>query len=137
MKRLLLSLTATLLASTAMADIQDPPMADHGPTRKLGRAWSNILYASAEIPQTMQRVTELEGDSAGATYGFVKGLHRMVVRMGTGVYELVTYPFPVYRHSYRPMTRSNVPWINRGYEEFPPEWGFQTKRRYTTTSDRY
>ena len=137
MKRLLLSLTATLFATTAMADIQDPPMADHGPTRKLGRAWSNILYASAEIPQTMQRVAELEGDSAGATYGFIKGFHRMVVRMGTGVYELVTYPFPVYRHSYRPRTRSSIPWVNRGYEEFPPEWGFQTRKRYTTTSDRY
>ena len=137
MKRLLLSLTATVLASTAMADIQDPPMNDHNATRKLGRAWANILYASAEIPQTMQRVTELEGDSAGASYGFTKGLGRMLVRMGAGVYELVTHPFPVYKRSYRPVLRSNVPWINGGYEEFPPEFGFQSKRRYTTTSDRY
>ena len=137
MKRLLLSLTATVLASTAMADIQDPPMNDHNSTRKLGRAWANILYASAEIPQTMQRVTELEGDTAGAAYGFVKGFRRMVVRMGAGVYELATHPFPTYKRSYRPVLRSNVPWINGGYEEFPPEFGFQTKRRYTTTSDRY
>ena len=84
-----------------------------------------------------RRVTELEGDSAGASYGFVKGLGRMLVRMGAGVYELVTHPFPTYKRSYRPVLRSNVPWINGGYEEFPPEFGFQTKRRYTTTSDRY
>lgn len=137
MKRHLLSLSIALLASTAMADIQDPPMHDHGPTRKLGRAWANFLYASAEIPQTMQRVTELEGSSAGAAYGFVKGFGRMVVRMGAGVYEMFTFPFPVNHRSYRPVLRSNVPWVNGGYDEFPPEWGFQTKRRYTTTSDRY
>ena len=137
MKRLLLCLTATVLASTAMADIQDPPMHDYNAARKLGRGWANFLYASAEIPQTMQRVTELEGDSAGAAYGFIKGFGRMAVRMGAGVYEIFTYPFPTYRRSYRPVLRSNIPWINGGFEEFPPEWGFQTKRRYTTTMDRY
>ncbi len=137
MKRLLLSLTATVLASTAMADIQDPPMHDHNATRKLGRAWANILYASSEIPQTMQRVTELEGSNAGAAYGFTKGLSRMFVRMGAGVFELITHPFPVYKRSYRPVLRSNVPWVNGGYEEFPPEWGFSSKRSYTTTMDRY
>lgn len=137
MKRLLLSLTAAFLASTSMADIQDPPMHEYNATRKLGRAWANIIYASAEIPQTMQRVHALEGNTAGATYGFVKGMGRMFVRMGSGVYELVTHPFPVYKRSYRPILRSNVPWINGGYEEFPPEWGFQSKRSYTTTMDRY
>lgn len=137
MKRLLLTLTVALLAGPAFADIQDPPMHDYGPTRKLGRAWANILYSSSEIAQTMQRTTELEGDSAGASYGFVKGVGRMAVRMGAGVYELFTYPFPVYRRSYRPVLRSNIPWINGGYEEFPPEFGFQARKRYTTTSDRY
>ena len=112
-------------------------MHEYNATRKLGRAWANIIYASAEIPQTMQRVHQLEGNTAGATYGFVKGMGRMFVRMGSGVYELVTHPFPVYKRSYRPILRSNVPWINGGYEEFPPEWGFQSKRRYTTTTDRY
>jgi len=137
MKRHLLSLTVALLAGPAMADIQDPPMHDQNPTRKLGRAWANILYASAEIPQTMQRQTELNGDSAGAAYGFVKGMGRMAVRMGAGVYEFLTFPFPVNHRSYRPVLRSNVPWVNGGYEEFPPEWGFQSNKRYTTTSDRY
>ncbi len=112
-------------------------MNDHTPARKLGRAWANILYASAEVPTTVQRVTELEGDSAGGSYGVVKGFGRMFVRMGTGVYELITWPFPVYKRSYRPILRPNVPWVNGGYDEFPPEMGFQAKRRYTTTSDRY
>jgi putative exosortase-associated protein (TIGR04073 family) len=137
MKRLLLSLPVTFLASTAMADIQDPPMHDHNPTRKLGRAWANLLYSSSEVASTMQRVTELEGDAAGATYGVIKGIGRWAIRMGAGVYEFATYPFPTYKRSYRPLLRLNVPWVNGGFEEFPPEFGFQAKKRYTTTSDRY
>ena len=137
MKRLLLSLTVALLASSAFADIQDPPMHEYGATRKLGRAWANILYSSSEIANTMQRTTELEGDAAGASYGFIKGFGRMAVRMGAGVYEFITFPFPVNHRSYRPVLRSNIPWVSGGYEEFPSEFGFQARKRYTTTSDRY
>ena len=104
--------------------------------RKLGRAWANMLYSSSEIGMTMQRVNELEGNSAGATYGFIKGVSRWVVRTGTGIYEFVTFPFPLNRRSYRPVLRSNIPWVNGGYEEFPPSFSFQTRKRYTTTSDR-
>ena len=137
MKRLLLSLSVALFASTAMADIQDPPMHEYGPSRKLGRAWANILYSSSEIALTMKRETDLDGDAAGSAYGFSKGLGRMFVRMGAGVYELITFPFPVNRRSYRPILRSNVPWVNGGFEEFPPEWGFQSRKRYCTTTDSY
>lgn len=137
MKRLLLSLAIALLAGTAFADIQEPPMRDHGPARKLGRAWANMLYSSSEVGDTMQRVNELEGNSAAATYGLVKGVGRWAIRIGAGVYEFVTYPFPVYKRSYRPVLRPNIPWVSGGFQEFPPEFGFQTRKRYTTTSDRY
>ncbi len=137
MKRLLLALSVALMATPAMADIQDPPMHDHGPARKLGRGWANFLYGSAEVWTTVQRTNELEGNTAAATYGIVKGFGRMFARMGTGVYEIFTYPFPTYKRSYRPSLRPSVPWVNGGYDEFPPEFGFQSKRRYNTTSDRY
>jgi putative exosortase-associated protein (TIGR04073 family) len=137
MKRLLLSLSVALLAGTAMADIQDPPMHDYNATRKLGRAWSNILYSFSEVGTTMHRVNELEGNSAGATYGIVKGMGRWGVRFGAGLYEFITFPFPLNRRSYRPILKSNLPWLNGGYEEFPPEFGFQTRKRYNTTMDSY
>ncbi len=137
MKRLLLSLTAAALAGTAFADIQDPPMHDYTAARKLGRGWANFIYSPSEIITTMHRVNELEGNSAGATYGLTKGIGRWVVRMGAGVYEIFTFPFPTNHRSYRPVLRSNIPWVNGGYEEFPPEIGFQTRKRYTTTSDSY
>ena len=137
MKRLLLSLTVALLAGPAMADIQDPPMHDYNATRKLGRAWGNILYSSGEVALTMQRVSDLEGDAAGASYGFIKGMGRWGVRFGAGIYEFITFPFPTNRHSFRPVLRSNIPWVNGGYEEFTPEFGFQSYKRYTTTYESY
>jgi putative exosortase-associated protein (TIGR04073 family) len=137
MKSLLLSLIAASVAVPAMADIQDPPMHKYDSTRKLGRAWANILYASAEIPLAMKRQTDLETDSAGAALGFVIGVRRMAARMGSGALEFLTFPFPLNHGSFRPMLPSKIPWVNGGYEEFPPEWGFQSRKRYCTTSDGY
>ena len=137
MKRLLLSLTVTLFAATAMADIQDPPMREYNSTRKLGRAWANILYSSSEIADTMERVAALDGNAASWSYGWAKGVRRWAARVGAGVCELVTYPFPTNRRSYRPLLRSNIPWVNGGFEEFPPELGFQSRKNYCTIYARY
>jgi putative exosortase-associated protein (TIGR04073 family) len=137
MKRLLLCLTVALLAGPAFADIQDPPMHDYNATRKLGRAWANLFYSGSEIGDTIARVNDLDGNAAAATYGLVKGVRRWAFRVGAGVYEFVTCPFPVNHRSFRPVLRSNIPWVNGGFEEFPPEFGFQSRKRYTTTSDRY
>ncbi len=46
MRRSLGFLLLVAFAATALADIQDPPAADYGPTRKLGRGVSNIFFAA-------------------------------------------------------------------------------------------
>jgi len=132
MKRILLSIAAGILVSSAMADIQDPPMNDYGPTRKLGRAWANIACGMSEIPDTIYKTNELEGNISASTYGFVKGVGRFLFRLKSGIDELVTWPFPTYKRSFRPPYKSNIPWINGGFEEFPPELGFQTRKNYCT-----
>jgi len=136
--KILLSLSLVLvLAGSAFADIQDPPMNDFGPTRKLGRAVSNLLYGITEVPSTVVKINEREGNSAAASYGVVKGVGRMFYRLHVGLCELFTFPFPTERGSYRPAYRSNIPWIHGGYEEFPPELGFETKYRYSRTDYGY
>ena len=45
MKTLLSISILSLFAISAFADIQDPPMNDYGPTRKLGRGLSNLAFA--------------------------------------------------------------------------------------------
>jgi putative exosortase-associated protein (TIGR04073 family) len=120
----------SLLAASAFADIQDPPMNDYGPTRKLGRGLANIAFGSVELIQSQSEINEREGNAAAATYGVVRGLGRTFFRFGMGVYEVVTFPFPTTRSSYRTPYRSNVPWIHGGYDEFPPELGFESRYRY-------
>lgn len=132
MKKLLLSLTAITLATTAFADIQDPPMNEQGPTRKLGRAISNMAFGITELPVTLCQINDREGNSAAAGYGLVRGVGRSIARIGAGVWEFVTFPFPTNKGSYRPALKSNIPWIHGGYEEFPPELGWNARKRYNS-----
>jgi putative exosortase-associated protein (TIGR04073 family) len=130
MKRLLSLALATLFAATAFADIQDPPMNDHGPTRKLGRGISNLAFGASELIIQPVYMNEREGNSAAFSYGIVKGVGRFLARIGYGLYDTLTFPFPTTRGSYRPPYKSNIPWIHGGMEEFPPELGWETRYRY-------
>ncbi|MHA3774221.1 exosortase system-associated protein, TIGR04073 family [Verrucomicrobiota bacterium sgz303538] len=130
MKTLLSAFTLVSLSAIALADIHDPPMNDQGPTRKLGRGLANIAFGVTEIIQTPAEINEREGNAAAASYGVVKGFGRFFFRIGMGVYDVVTHPFPTYKDSYRPPYKLDPPWIHGGYEEFPPELGFETRFNY-------
>jgi putative exosortase-associated protein (TIGR04073 family) len=130
MKRSLTALLVAGFAVTSPADIQDPPGNDYGPIRKLGRGISNMLYGVTEIPVTIDRINTTEGNAAAASYGVVRGTGRAFVRFGVGFYEVLLWPFPVHKDSYRPVPWSDIPWVDRGYSEFPPEVGNQSKYPY-------
>ncbi len=122
------------MAGAAYADIQAPPASEYTATRKLGRALSNILYATEELPVTMIRWNSAEGDYAGFSVGLVEGF----TRMGYGFYELVTFWAPTYKCTYRPpyqgsCGRSGLKEYNvwSGFSEFPEELGFQSKYDYS------
>ena len=130
MKSLLTILLAVAFGAAAYADIQAPPMTDMGPTRKLGRGLSNVLFGITELPCTMDKINCTEGNSAAFGYGVVKGIGRTLFRFGVGWYEIISFPAPCYKSSYRPPYQSNVPWVQGGYEEFPPELGFESRYDY-------
>lgn len=132
---------ATLLAilaigTTAFADIQQPPASDYGPTRKLGRGISNIAFGITEIPDSIFAVNYAEGNSAAFSYGVVRGVGRFFARLGYGFYDVATFPAPTVKGSFRPPYRNIIPWINSGYEEFPPELGWETRFDYVRDSQR-
>jgi putative exosortase-associated protein (TIGR04073 family) len=127
----------SLLSLAALADIQDPPMNDQGPTRKLGRGIANIAFGVTEITASACELNEREGNSAAFSYGVIKGTGRFLARLGFGVYEVFTFPFPTYHGSYMAPYKSNVPWIHGGYEEFPPELGFNSRYRYSREYSTY
>lgn len=136
MKVALSLLAAVAVVATAVADIQQPPASDFGPTRKLGRGIGNIAFGPTELIDTIFMVNYEEGNSAAFSYGLVRGVGRSFARLGYGIYEVVTFPFPTVRGSYRPPYRSDIPWINSGYTEFPPELGFETKYNYVRDYQR-
>lgn len=126
-------LTAALVlgfALSSFADIQDPPANDYGPTRKLGRGLSNLVFGITELPATIAKVNEREGNSAAAGYGVVRGLGRSGMRMGSGLFEFLTFFVPTNRRTYYPLLRSDIPYIHAGYQEFPPELGNESKYPY-------
>jgi len=129
-KQLLVGLAAFAFGASAMADIQDPPGNDYGPTRKLGRGLGNFLFASTELPHSVCELNRTEGNSAAASYGVVRGLGRSTARHFTGLFEIFTFAAPIHHDSYRPVLPSDVPWIHAGYSEFPPELGFESKYPY-------
>lgn len=126
-----------ILSASAFADIQDPPMNDQGPTRKLGRGISNILFHDTEFIYTVAMMNEREGNAAALSYGVVKGVGRSVYRLHKGLFDVLTFPFPAYKGSYRQPYKRDVPWIHGGYDEFPPELGFETKYRYVRQQAPY
>jgi putative exosortase-associated protein (TIGR04073 family) len=129
-------LTATVVLGVAVscfADIQDPPSNDYGPTRKLGRGLSNLVFGITELPVTIAKINEREGNSAAAGYGVVRGLGRSGLRMGSGLFEFLTFPFPTTRRTYYPLLRPDIPYIHAGYQEFPPELGNESKYPYVRT----
>lgn len=111
------------------ADLQDPPFLDHGPIRKLSRGLANLAFGASEIYVTADSKNQLHGNS-GLVYGVVSGLGRTLMRMGVGFYEVVTFPAPSFRKSYAPALPSVSPWVQGGFEEFPPELGFESRFNY-------
>ena len=87
MKTLLAAAFVFGFAISSFADIQDPPSNDYGPTRKLGRGLSNLLYGIAELPTTVAKVNDREGNSAAGGYGVVRGLGRSYMRFHAGLFE--------------------------------------------------
>jgi putative exosortase-associated protein (TIGR04073 family) len=130
MKHLVVFVLMLVCVRTAVADIQDPPSNDYGPTRKLGRGLSNFFLAPTEVFVTVTTVNTQEGNAAAAGYGVVRGVGRAAARHVAGFLEIVLFPFPAWRESYYPLLPSDIPWIHAGYSEFPPELGNESKYPY-------
>ena len=118
-----------LVTTSTFADIQDPPGNDYGPTRKLGRGLSNVLFGITEFPVQIARVNEREGNSA-LGYGLVRGISRSYMRIHAGLFEIFSFPIPVNAGTYYPILPNHIRYIHGGFEEFPPELGNESKYPY-------
>lgn len=85
---LLLAVVGTALLATGCS----------GPERKLGRGLSNFGEVArwGDMRRTMEQTALFESPNQAYTTGMVKGFNRSMARIGIGVYEIVTSPFPSY-----------------------------------------
>ncbi len=65
------------------------------PAKKLGRGLCNMCTFPAEMYYQLKETNENGGIFAAITWGILKGVSMSVVRLAVGVYEVVTFPFPV------------------------------------------
>jgi putative exosortase-associated protein (TIGR04073 family) len=81
---------------------------------KLGRGVSNVLLGWVEIPKNIAREWRNTEPFTGTIVGLIKGVGWAVARTLSGVYEVISFPFPVPR-DYQPLM----------YPEFvmPSVWG--------------
>jgi putative exosortase-associated protein (TIGR04073 family) len=97
---LALAVTVFAWAVPTAAQHYDPTQEIQNPTgleksmTKLGRGLSNVLFGWAEIPVTFDEKLK-QGKSLQYLIGVVPvlGTTRAVMRTGTGVFEMVTFPF--------------------------------------------
>ena len=129
MKKLFVAALLFGFVTTTFADIQDPPANEYGPTRKLGRGLSNLLFGISEFPVQIARVNERDGNSA-LGYGLVRGVSRSYMRIHAGLFEIFSFPLPVNAGTYYPILPSHIRYIHGGFEEFPPELGNESKYPY-------
>ena len=133
MKKTILILLTVGIAGLSMADYQAPPSEKNGPIRKLSRSLANIIYGVSEIPVQWSKTNREEGGTSAATYGLIHGTRKSVARLGFGIFELVTFPFPVYKGGYKmpyPERLRESTHPSTGYLEFPPELGFVSGNQY-------
>ena len=65
------------------------------PAKKLGRGLANILTGWVELPKNIYDTSVEDNILVGLTMGLAKGVGMFIVRTGAGVYEAVTFPFPI------------------------------------------
>ena len=72
------------------------------PFTKLGRGVANTLTGWVELPKNIYKTSVEDNALAGVTLGLAKGAGMTIVRTGAGIYEIVTFPFPL-PENYKPI----------------------------------
>jgi putative exosortase-associated protein (TIGR04073 family) len=121
-------------SSLAFADIQASPGSQWNWSRKLSRGLANLAYGPMEIFSYWSRPNVTDGNVAASAIAPIEGLKRTLVRVGYGVFEVVTFPAPAYKAGYRPpyFKKQRIdPWF--GYDEFAPQLGITSQASYSRT----
>lgn len=82
------AMALAVIASSTVCFAQDP-------FTKLGRGVANTLTGWVELPKNIYNTSVEDNAFTGMTLGLAKGAGMSIVRTGAGIYEIVTFPFPL------------------------------------------
>ena len=120
----LIALAAFSLVGSASADIQSPPGHHYNWSRKLSRGLGNMVFSPMEYATRWRYTNAESGPLAAISDAAIEGSKRSVVRLVTGAYEILTFPFPSWKLTYRPpFYRKEYVDNWWGYTEFSPDLG--------------
>jgi len=102
-----LCLTNIFTPQMAMAS-EDPFPAQGTAWRKLHRGFANVLLGGGEFLYRFSEPDEQQVTPPWFT-GLFRGLYHMVKRTGAGIYEVVTFPFPI-PQNYLPIIEPEFVW---------------------------
>ena len=89
-------LAAVLWAGAPLAHADEPALPKtYSAGDKLGRGLANVFLGFIEVPRNIHNTTTEESLLVGWTVGLGKGVGYTVLRFLVGVYETVTFPFPL------------------------------------------
>ena len=77
---------------------------------KLARGAGNIVTCFFEIPREINYTTQESNLAEGWTLGLVKGFGIGLIRLGSGVLDLFTFPFNFPNYDKSPMMEPEYPW---------------------------
>ena len=86
---------STFAVAALVLTAAGPCYAEGDAFTKLGRGVANVLTGWVELPKNIYNTSIEENAFAGMTLGLAKGLGMTLVRTGSGVYEVATFPFPL------------------------------------------
>lgn len=126
MKKLLLTLAVLMALAASIPAAEEPPPPK--PERrglflsKLARGVENVVLSLVEIPMTMTKVSAETDAWTGVLAGGPAGAGAMISRLGTGVFEIATFPFPPYYNDILPYHVGESPAAQEAIDTFG-RWG--------------
>ncbi len=103
MRRSLVMIMIAALLVVGLLTLSTPSYAQDA-FKKLGRGVVNTLTGWIEVPKGIVDESKESNAFAGLTVGTIKGFGLGLVRTGAGIYEAVTFPFPI-PEGYEPIVK--------------------------------
>ena len=97
------------IIAVGLVSVSAPCAWARDPIHKMGRGVVNVLTSWIELPKQLHLGSQEDNPVVGIGMGLAKGVSLMVLRIGVGAYEAVTFPIPYPRQFASPYEQMELP----------------------------